>query len=61
MAGLCARAFAGQRIGIAVANAPLLVGAHYDGVGDDPGDHRIPGSPWQRLPRRPNASASGQW
>ena len=28
----------------ALAHAPLLVGAHYDGVGDDPELHRIPGA-----------------
>jgi aminopeptidase YwaD len=28
----------------ALVNAPLLIGAHYDGVGDDPGGHRIPGA-----------------
>jgi aminopeptidase YwaD len=28
----------------ALENTPLLVGAHYDGVGDDPGGERIPGA-----------------
>ncbi len=28
----------------ALAHTPLLVGAHYDGVGDDPGGLRIPGA-----------------
>jgi Zn-dependent M28 family amino/carboxypeptidase len=28
----------------ALDNAPLLVGAHYDGVGDDPAGERIPGA-----------------
>jgi aminopeptidase YwaD len=28
----------------ALDNTPLLVGAHYDGVGDDPGGSRIPGA-----------------
>jgi hypothetical protein len=27
-----------------LAQAPLIVGAHYDGVGDDPGGPRIPGA-----------------
>jgi aminopeptidase YwaD len=29
---------------LALSAAPLLVGAHYDGVGDDPGGARIPGA-----------------
>jgi aminopeptidase YwaD len=29
---------------LALVNAPLLIGAHYDGVGDDPGGARIPGA-----------------
>jgi aminopeptidase YwaD len=28
----------------ALARAPLIVGAHYDGVGDDPGGARLPGA-----------------
>jgi aminopeptidase YwaD len=28
----------------ALAQAPLIVGAHYDGVGDDPGGLRLPGA-----------------
>lgn len=28
----------------ALASAPLIVGAHYDGVGDDPGGLRLPGA-----------------
>jgi aminopeptidase YwaD len=28
----------------ALVSAPLLIGAHYDGVGDDPGGARIPGA-----------------
>src|SRR6266508_4165304 len=28
----------------ALANSPVIVGAHYDGVGDDPGGARLPGA-----------------
>lgn len=33
-----------EGVDTALGNAPLIVGAHYDGVGDDPGGFRIPGA-----------------